>query len=102
MFGLLPCLSDCRVHAVYDPAEKCPLAACGVRIVPDIYLMDPLRIVMCRRCVAALPDIVKLRPAVGQWGRIHRSGRVGPLARWWRTCWYSRRIRCAMAAQACR
>lgn len=89
------------MHVVYDPAERWPLALCGVRVVPDSYLLDPVRLSVCRPCARLVgTTTAALRPALDRWGQLYRAERVGALTRWWRTCWYSHRIRCAMAAEA--
>lgn len=62
--GLLPCLADWHVHAVYNPTEAYPLAVCGLRIVPGIHLDgQPL---LCRRCLTRRHRHTQLRPAADQ------------------------------------
>lgn len=99
-FGLLPCLSDSHVHAVYDPAESYPLAVCGWNLVPDTYLPDA--VLFCRRCLAVLPDHAALRPAVNERRLRNEPDCIDFLAAFWRwllTRWYDRRIRRALAAE---
>lgn len=99
-FGLLPCLADCHVHAVYDPAEPYPFTVCGWNVVPDTYLPDP--VLLCRRCLAALPDNANLRPAVNERRLCNEKDRIDFLADFWRwllTHWYDRRIRRALVAE---
>ncbi|MGH3586960.1 MAG: hypothetical protein ACRDQ0_11610, partial [Pseudonocardia sp.] len=62
-FSLLLDMTDYHVHAVYDPADPIPLAACGVHVVPGIYVPGP--VLLHRRCLAAIPDPggVELRPS---------------------------------------
>lgn len=99
--GLLPDRTDRHVHAVYDPAEDLPLSACGLRILPDIYLGGA--VVLCGRCRAALrgPDKTELRPATNE-RRLARPTQTGPLTgfeRWRLAHRHDRRIRRAVAKE---
>lgn len=104
-FGLLLCMSDYRVHAVYDPADVYPLSACGEHVVPGIWLPGP--ILLCRGCLAAIPepDGVELRPASAVRRRVLAAdpddvvGPVVALCRWCLARRHDRRIRCALASE---
>jgi hypothetical protein len=65
-FGLLPCLYDHRVHAVYDVTDPYPEPVCGLPILAGIWLPGALGpVLLCRRCLVGLsnPVGVELRPA---------------------------------------
>lgn len=102
-FGLLPCLSDRHVHAVYDVADDYPKATCGWNLVPDVYPEGEA--LLCRRCLAALPDNAELRPACNERRQadvFRVLGDTRPLVRfeWWRLARrYDRRIGLAIAEQ---
>lgn len=100
-FGLLPCLSDRRVHAVYDPADNYPEAVCGWNLVPDVCLHSD--VLLCRRCLAALPDDAELRPAANKRHLSapprHAEGLLVAFERWWRARRCDRRIRRAVASE---
>jgi hypothetical protein len=98
--GLLPCLVDYRVHAVYDPVEAYPLAVCGLHICPDTYL--PNGVLLCRRCLAALSADASVRPAVNERRILDKSKHAEFLVRfwrWWLTHYYGWCIRRALAAE---
>ncbi|WP_028927890.1 hypothetical protein [Pseudonocardia acaciae] len=68
-FGLLPDSTDRHVHAVYDLVEPCPLTVCGLRVIPDISMAPHIyraEVLLCRCCLAALPDGAELRPAADE------------------------------------
>lgn len=98
-FGLLPDLTDRHVHAVYDPADECPLTACGWHLLPDIHPGGDA--LLCRRCLAALPDNAELRPAASE-RRLANRAHAGPLTefeRWRRARKCDRRIHRAVAKE---
>lgn len=100
-FGMLACLSDQHVHAVYDPADQYPLTACGWHVLPDIYL--PGDVLFCRRCLAALPDDAELRPAANERRRSarprHTGGFLAAFERWRLARKYDRRIHRAVVKE---
>ncbi|WP_028921301.1 hypothetical protein [Pseudonocardia acaciae] len=102
-FGLLLDMTDYHVHAVYDPADPLPVAACGVHVLPGIFIPGPA--LLCRRCLSAIPDPghVELRPASAVRRRVLAADPhddAGPfleLSRWYLARQYDRRIRRAVA-----
>lgn len=95
--GLLPDLTDRHVHAVYRPGDDYPDSVCGWPILACIYLSGP--VLLCRRCLAALPDNAELRPATSE-RRLANPSHAGPLVefeRWRRARKYDRRIQRAVA-----
>ena len=101
-FGLLPCQSDRHVHAVYDPADDYPKSVCGWNLIPDVWLEGP--VLLCRRCLAVLPDNATLRPACNERRLAVSAGEIGPLVRFerWRAAVQcDRRIRRAVASEWC-
>lgn len=106
-FGLLLDMSDYHVHAVYDPADPYPLAACSEHLVPGIWLPGP--VLLCRGCLAAIPDPdrAELRPASAIRRRVLAAdphdvaGPVLALYRGHLARRYDRRIRRALASEWC-
>jgi hypothetical protein len=104
-FGLLLDMTDYHVHAVYDPADPVPSTVCGLRVVPGIWI--PGSILLCRFCLAALPDPggVELQPASAVRRRAMAADPnddAGPflaLSRWYLARRYDRSIRKTVAAQ---
>lgn len=104
-FGLLPCQSDRRVHAVYDVAERYPLAVCGSGIIADVWLPGPA--LLCTRCLAALPDpdAAELRPAADEHRQLapirpeHAARPLVAMVRWYCARQYDRRVRRAINAE---
>ncbi len=107
-FGLMLDMTDYHVDAVYDPKDPYPLAACGVHLVPGIFIPGP--VLLHRRCLAAIPDPddVELRPASAVRRRAldadpdDQAGPVLKVVRWRLARLYDRRIRRALASEWCR
>lgn len=102
-FGLLSDVTDRRVHAVYEVADPCPLSLCGWHVLADIYFDGDA--VLCRGCLAALPDDAELRAACTERrlsAHLDYPGLLVAVARferWWWARRFDRRIRRAIAEQ---
>jgi hypothetical protein len=101
-FGLLLDMTDYHVHAVYDPEDPYPISACGVTVVPGIWLPGP--ILLCRGCLADVHDDVELRPASSVRRRVlaadpdNHAGPVLALCRWYLARQYDRAIQRVLAS----